>query len=988
MNTHPGMTGAAAPGSLGPIGPVGLIGATGATPLTRARGVNAGQMASAAVMPSMAQSPSEFVRRVVPWPAPGESGYINLHWLGETPGYMPGRPYTDLKTFIDSAIPLGTTRDVYFCTTRQSEMKVGKTGKPLAVRRAQNATHAKAVWLDADVKPDQPEKNYTSTAALVTAFEKFLVDAALPLPSALVMSGSGGMHIYWISDRPLTITEWRPYAEGLTALVVKYGFKCDVGLTTDAARVLRVPGTYNRKRDPAKPVVLKGLGRDYDFDTALAHLAAIKPAGGVSATVRRQPFDMKAFPGYRPPAAMTSLNPQDSLAAGINVHDDRPLSPDEVIKNCPHFMDAMLTHGAGYGQGLWMLDVLASTFLDDGERWAHYMSKGHKTYDKDDTDAMYARKLRERQNNKGLGWPSCKAIRDAGCEKCGDCPHFGNIKSPLNLGTPASPPDHNNGGAQGEGAVNPVATLMTLRNQGADLDRLLLAVNETFAVVKYGSRVMVASIIGKELDFLKLEDFHNLLANLVVRQETEPKDEAGNPQRTTRTIVVSKYWLKWKHRRQYVGRGVVFEPGGPLEIPNDMLNLWRGFGIEPKQGDWSLLRNHICEVICLGNEDHFHYLIKLLAYGVQHPDRPLGVCVAIRGEEGAGKGFLWRNYGKLYGKHFKHIAQGEHLTGRFNAALAEACFVFLDEALWAGDRKGEQILKALVTEDTFQLERKFCDPIPVKNRLRIGIASNNDWIVPVGTRGRRNFVLDASDKYADEHDPAHAAYWEPLQAQFGDYASDDGRAAMLYDLLYMDLTGFNPRAVPNSAAKTEQKLLTQTGTEAWVFEILQESAVTIKSSHGFRHTVSKWDDSRMQISRDVAYDAYLEFSQARREYKPRTKEWWSRDLRKILKDCVSDERPRTENPDRKRFLTFRPLAECRTAYGEYVHADDIAWQAMEELATDTSKSDTNTDTNGASAADGPDWQRDETEYEPETDLVADEPDPDFDWECDELQADG
>src|SRR5262249_42876939 len=160
--------------------------------------------------------------------------------------------------------------------------------------------------------------------------------------------------------------------------------------------------------------------------------------------------------------------------------------------------------------------------------------------------------------------------------------------------------------------------------------------------------------------------------------------------------------------------------------------------------------------------------------------------------------------------------------------------------LWAGDRKGEQILKALVTEDTFQLERKFCDPIPVKNCLRIMIASNNQWIVPVSTRGRRYVVLDVSDRYADENDPAHAGYWEPLEAQFGDYASDDGRAAMLYDLMHMDLSDFNARAVPQSTAKTEQKLLTQTGTEAWLFEILQDGAIT-KLSHGYRSMESKWE---------------------------------------------------------------------------------------------------------------------------------------------------
>ena len=519
--------------------------------------------------------------------------------------------------------------------------------------------------------------------------------------------------------------------------------------------------------------------------------------------------------------------------------------------------------------------------------------------------------------------------------------------------------------------ANPVAALMALLDQGANIDRLLVAMNKTFAVVKYGSKTLVAIVVGKEVDFMKLDDFHNLLANLVFQKEVETKDDKGNPQKTTQTIIVSKYWFKWKHRRQYVGRGVVFEPGGPLEIRNDMLNLWRGFGVEPKQGDWSLMRIHIRDVICSGKEEHFEYLISWMAYGLQHPDRPIGVAIALRGEEGAGKGFVWRNYGKLYGKHFKHVAHGAHLTGRFNAALAETSAVFLDEALWAGDRKGEQILKALVTEDTFQLERKFCDPIPVKNRLRIMIASNNQWIVPVGTRGRRYCVLDVSNQYADENDPAHVAYWEPLQAQFGDHAPDDGRAAMLYDLLHMDLSGLNIRAVPDSAAKTEQKLLTQKGTEAWLFEILQDGAVTT-SSHGLGGVISKWEANGLQISLDDAYEAFQQFCQARREY-PRTKEWWSKDLRKIMNECVSDGRPRTDNPDRKRKLAFRPLGECRTVYGKFMGSEDIEWEPVDEIDAPAARANP-TPGSGGEPVDEPD-----AEWEPDCDL-ADE--PDAEWEPD------
>ena len=78
-----------------------------------------------------------------------------------------------------------------------------------------------------------------------------------------------------------------------------------------------------------------------------------------------------------------------------------------------------------------------------------------------------------------------------------------------------------------------------------------------------------------------------------------------------------------------------------------------------------------------------------MAYAVQHPDKPIGVAVAFRGAQGAGKGIVARTFGKFFGKHFSHIANGDQLTGRFNASLATSCVVFLDEALWAAIRKAK-----------------------------------------------------------------------------------------------------------------------------------------------------------------------------------------------------------------------------------------------------------------------------------------------------------
>src|SRR6185437_8695660 len=278
---------------------------------------------------------------------------------------------------------------------------------------------------------------------------------------------------------------------------------------------------------------------------------------------------------------------------------------------------------------------------------------------------------------------------------------------------------------------------------------LFRKLNETYAAVLYGSEVLVASIVGSQIAVMKPEDFHKMFANLRFRQEK-------------RSVEISRLWWEWPGRREYLGRGVVFEPGSSLEVTDDMLNLWRGYGIEPRPGDWSLMRSHILNVVCSGRQDHYDYLIKWMAYGLQHPNEPIGVAVAFRGAQGAGKGIVARTFGRFFGKHFVHIANGEQLTGRFNASLATSCAVFLDEALWAGDKKGEGVLKALITEPRLHLEAKFRDPIMVDNRLRIMVASNEDWCVPAGIGDRRWFVLDVANTYAGME---HRDYWTALYAE-------------------------------------------------------------------------------------------------------------------------------------------------------------------------------------------------------------------------------
>lgn len=370
--------------------------------------------------------------RVVPWPGAGAPGYVNLHWRMDSEdkkkSFWGGRPFQTVENFISMVNWCNdhpsTIKDQYFCLSLQSEQGKYSKGKAIAKRVAANAMTLKAIWLDVDVKA--APKGYPSLEEALDAVNIFVERVDLPPPSALVASG-GGLHVYWFSDRPLPVDEWLRYAEGLKQSAVTHGLRCDAGLTTDCARILRVPGTRNFKTDPPRPVRLLGMrDTDYDFSVALAKIATT-----VTSVVRgpsvAAAFDLSLFPKRTSPAEGV-----ESLAVGIEHAERPPLDFQPIVKGCPFYRDALINGGVDHSQGLWNLAILGTTFLEKGEQLAHSIGDKHPDYTPETTKAMFERKAREK-DAKGLGWPRCSAIQAEGSKFCAGCPHFGKIKSPLHL---------------------------------------------------------------------------------------------------------------------------------------------------------------------------------------------------------------------------------------------------------------------------------------------------------------------------------------------------------------------------------------------------------------------------------------------------------------------------------------------------------------------------------------------------------------------------
>ena len=299
-------------------------------------------------------------------------------------------------------------------------------------------------------------------------------------------------------------------------------------------------------------------------------------------------------------------------------------------------------------------------------------------------------------------------------------------------------------------------------------DNIVDEMNKKHAVIMVGGRCCVMNetidpvFKRPDITFSSFNDLRNWYGNKLV--------EVPNGRGGTTLEPITKVWLQSENRRSY--NGIVFSPG--KEFPG-FYNLYRGLSVEPKEGDWSLMKNHIREVIASGDEAIFNYILAWMADLVQNPGgKRVGTSIVMRGKQGVGKGAFASQFGEIFGSHFLHITNPAHIVNRFNQHLKDALLVFIDEGFWAGDKAAEGILKAMVTEKYFMCEPKGKDAFPVENHVHLIIASNNSWVVPAGFEERRFMVLDVSDKYI-----GNIQYFAALFDQM----DNGGREAMLYDLI-------------------------------------------------------------------------------------------------------------------------------------------------------------------------------------------------------------
>ena len=223
----------------------------------------------------------------------------------------------------------------------------------------------------------------------------------------MLINSGYGIHVYWVLTESVPYVKWLPVAQGLKDMCIQHNLSADNGVTADAARVLRVPGTHNHKRGTQKPVMFLGTGEFHDVEfEEFARLVGKENATTLAevsneANALKQALIENSEFGFK--------NILSKTMRGVGC---------EQLKN-------IMENQQDISEPLWRAGLSIAKFCNDSGKAVHKMSERHPEYNE---------YLTQEKADLIKGPYTCAKFAEEDPEPCSACPHWEKITSPIVLG--------------------------------------------------------------------------------------------------------------------------------------------------------------------------------------------------------------------------------------------------------------------------------------------------------------------------------------------------------------------------------------------------------------------------------------------------------------------------------------------------------------------------------------------------------------------------
>ncbi len=201
-----------------------------------------------------------------------------------------------------------------------------------------------------------------------------------------------------------------------------------------------------------------------------------------------------------------------------------------------------------------------------------------------------------------------------------------------------------------------------------------------------------------------------------------------------------KMWLNNADRRIVDRDKVVFDPTLTAD-PATTVNLFDGFKMTPKAGACDQIIE-LVKFLCNNDAQVLAWVLRWLAYPLQHPGAKMKTSIIVHGDEGSGKNLFFENVMKaIYGEYGGVIGNAQ-IEAPFNEWASKKLFMVADEVVTRSElRQLKGKLKAMVTGDVIMINPKGMTERAEANHMNFVFLSNEIQPLALDKTDRRYLVL-------------------------------------------------------------------------------------------------------------------------------------------------------------------------------------------------------------------------------------------------------
>ena len=248
-----------------------------------------------------------------------------------------------------------------------------------------------------------------------------------------------------------------------------------------------------------------------------------------------------------------------------------------------------------------------------------------------------------------------------------------------------------------------------------------------------------------------------------------------------------------------------------------LLNTWRGFAVEPVQGNVEPWLTHLAHIV--PEEDYRRALLWWLAFTVQCPDKRTSWQPIILGISGAGKDALFRPVATILGSAYKIIGNKD-IQGDYDDGLYQTKLLHISEA--SGLRgKAIDFYKRITAAESSSMQMlniKCKGKVMQHNLCNVLVITNNIDAMKFSKDERRAFVLRSPNVMTEQQQKAY----------FDDWLEHNGSAHLFDYLLRYDLSEFKAGIRPYRTSHFDELLnVTQSDNEIKIEELLEPFCIAL-----------------------------------------------------------------------------------------------------------------------------------------------------------------